>query len=278
VTAHRGLLSLLQYAPDPLRSEAVNVGVVLLDPESNRLGCRYGDDFDRAKKTFAWAGADTWWLRQTISGVKASLEQRHKADSVNDESSLREFGESLGGGIRLTPPRFVPIRDFDLSLEEAFERLVLIPGNHEIDEESSIPPIAKPLNDAFRLLGAALKRVGVNRSFKLPDLGYSVRSDYDYRNGTANLIRLLRVGTQRPASAIKRAVDLGGESVLVGNHLQVDGLKAKLIVVLTPLELSKKVHEVESEITQLASDYPNAEYVTSSAIPEFAGRVLAEAI
>jgi hypothetical protein len=277
VTAHRGLLSLLQYAPDPLRSEAVNVGVVLLDPESKRLGFRYGDNFDRAKKTFAWAGADSWWLSQTIAGVKASLEQRHSADAVRDETSLREFGEGLGGGIRLTPPRFVPIRDFEISLEEAFERLVLVPGNHDIDEESSIPPIAKPLNDAFKSLGASLKHVGVNRSFKLQGLGYTVKSDYDYRNGTANLIRLLRVGTQRPAGAIKRAIDLGGESVLVGNHLQVDGLKAKLIVVLTPLELSKKVQEVESEITQLANDYPNAEYVTSSAIPKFAGRVLAEA-
>jgi hypothetical protein len=277
VAANRGLISLVQYAPDPLRSEAVNVGVVLLDPESKRLGIRSAEDFDRAKKTFAWSGTSTWLLRQTINGVRASLEQRHLRGEISDEDGLRNFGEGLGGEIRLTPPRAVPIRDFDSSLEQAFVRLVQIPGDQGAEEDAPIPPIAKPLSDAFASLRGLFKHAGIKQSFKLPKLGYTVRSDYDYRNGTANLIRVLRVGTQRPVSAIKRAVDLGGESVLVGNHLVVDGLKAKLIVVLAPLELSARVQKVESEIAELAADYPSAEYISSSAIPTFANRVLAEA-
>ena len=277
MTARRGILCLLQYAPDPLRSEAVNVGVVLLDPESKRLGFRHEDNFDRARKTFSWASADTWYLRQIISGVKASLESRHASELVRDEPSLREFGQGLSGGIRLSSPRVVPIRDFDASLEEAFQRLVLVPGNDAIGEEVSIPAVAGPLNEAFTTLKAGLKHVGINRSFELPKLGFTVKADFDYRNGTANLVRLLRVTSQRPKGAIKRAVDLGGESVLVHNHLEIDGLKAKLIVVVTPLELSTRIEKIESEIAELARDYPGAEYITSSAIPNFAQRVLAEA-
>ena len=163
--------------------------------------------------------------------------------------------------MRLTPPRAVPIRDFDASLEEAFERLVLVPGHDDLDEESAIPAIAKPLNDVFTSLSAGLKRVGIKRSFKLDGLGYSAKSDYDYRNGTANLVRLLRVGSYRPAAAVKRAIDLGGESVQVSRHLIVDELKAKLVVVVTPVEFSSRTQKIEAEIIKVATDYPEAKCV-----------------
>ena len=65
--------------------------------------------------------------------------------------------------------------------------------------------------------------------------------------------------------------------MLVGKHLVIDGLQAKLIVVLAPLEHSTRVDKVEADISKLADDYPDAEYLTSSAIPKFAERVLAEA-
>ncbi len=274
---HRAFLSLLQYSPDPLRSEAVNVGVVLLDPASGKIGFRAAEDFKRARHAFHWAEADAWWLKQSIAGVRASLLQQHKAELVTDEAGLRAFGDGLGGEIRLTAPRPVPVREFESSLQEAFDRLVHVPTTDGVDAPASCLPVAKPLNDAFLSLHGSLKKVGFGRTFPIEGLGFSIRSDYDYRNGTANLIRLLKVGSQRPRTAVKGAIDLGGESVQVGKHLVIDGLRAKLVVVVAPVEFSNRVTKLEAEIEKLAADYPDADYVTSSRIPELARRIIAEA-
>lgn len=97
MTARRGFLSLLQYSPDPLRSEAVYVGVVLLDPDTKRLGFRSETDYDRAKRKFAWAGADKWWLEQIVARVKGSLEQQHEGRSLRMRRPSRFSARDWGG-------------------------------------------------------------------------------------------------------------------------------------------------------------------------------------
>jgi hypothetical protein len=277
VPAHRAFLSLLQYSPDPLRAEAVNVGAVLLDPATGRVGFRAAEDFKRARKAFGWASVDTWWLGKSVAGVRASLLQQNKSGAVKDEAGLRAFAEGLGGELRLTAPRPVPVHEFEASLQEAFDRLVHTPQDLASEEPAPLLPVAKPLDDAFRTLKGSLKRVGFGNVFPIEGLGYKVRSDYDYRNGTANLVRLLKVGDQRPASALRTAIELGGEGVQVRKHLVIDNLSAKLLIVVTPVAYTARVREVEEDIEKLAADYPDTEYLTSARIPELAQRVLSEA-
>lgn len=271
--AQKGYYSLVQFCPDRGRAEAVNIGVVLLVPAIKHLAVRTIKTSRRITQVFGKGTVDSWWLKTSRESFERRLLTEHAAGRFTSPEGLNEYLATLGNDIVPTPARPTRVENLNADLLRLFTRLVE-PASEE--GVPTLPHIVKPLEDAFVELRARLVYVGIENSFPIEGLGHAVRADYDYRNGTANLIRLLRIGRSRPGRAIKEAIDLGGESVLVDKHLLVHGLKAKLIVVVAPEKQDEKTDAIEREIERIDKDFP-AEYVLSRAIPAFADQVKSEA-
>jgi len=271
---HKGYYSLIQFCPDRGRAEAVNIGLLLFVPDTGHLDIRTVRTTGRVARVFGRGAVDPWWLKTAREAFVRGMRTEHKAGRFAVASDLDKYLATLGNDIIPTPLRATRVDDTAADMARLFARLVeLTPEPPKRD----VPPVARPIDDVFTDLSMRMVRVGIGRSFRITGLDYRIKSDYDYRNGTANLIRLLRVGSSRPGRAVKEAIDLGGESVQVENHLIIDRRRAKLIVVVTPEVPSEKTREVEQEIRRIDRDYP-AQYVLSDEIPDFADRVRAEAM
>lgn len=269
----KGFYSLVQFCPDRGRAEAVNIGLVLFVPSLAFLEVRTAANSRRVAQVFGKAAVDPQWLRTARESFSQGLRTEHKSGRFSSQEDLDKYLATLGNDIVPTPARPVRVEDPAAEMDRLFARFV---EHGSASEQTSSLPVAQPLEDAFMYLRAKRVPVGVGRIFQIEGLGFSVRSNYDYRNGTVNLIRLLRVGSQRPNRAIKEAIDLGGESIQVEKHLRVDGANAKLIVVVAPELIDARSAAVEVEIQRLDADYP-AEFVRSQDIPALAERIKADA-
>lgn len=181
---------------------------------------------------------------------------------------------TLGNDIIATPARPTQVNDARASLERLYARFVeaVTVGV----EEMAIPTVVKPLDDMFRRLHDQLVPIQFAQRFTIPGYPHHVQADYVYPNGDANLVRLLRIG-ESPARTFDQAVKLGGESVVVKKRLRVGDRCARLVVVAAPLLSGAKSTETESKLANLYGDFPDAQWVPSIRIPDFAQRVEADA-
>ncbi len=273
---HKGYYSLIQFCPDRGRAEAVNIGLLLFVPDTGHLDVRTVRTAGRVARVFGRGAVDAWWLKTAREAFERGIRREHKAGRFATAADLDKYLATLGNDVVPTPLRTTRVEDAAADMARLFARLVEPSPETPKRERREVLPIAKPLDDVFTDLSRRMVPVGIGRSFSIMGSHNHIRSDYDYRNGTANLIRLLRVGSSQPGRAVTEAKYLGGESVQVEKHLTIDGRKAKLIVVVTPEVVSEITREVEQEIRRINADYPT-QCVLSDEIPKFADLVRAEA-
>lgn len=266
----QGHYSLIQFCPDRGRAEAVNVGLVLLVPAEKKLEVRMAPTSRRVQQVFGKGAVDSWWLKTVRESFQRGLMTEHRAGRFTSAEDLDHYFATLGNDIIATPARPTRVENVQASVERLFARFVgaALPS----EQQAELPAIVKPLDDAFRRLHARLVPVKFGERFTIPGYPHHVQADYVFPNGDASLVRLLRIG-QSSSRAFDQAVKLGGESVVIRKHLRVDNRAARLVVVAAPLVADAKLDDTESKLAGLYRDFPDAEWVSSSGISQYAAHV-----
>jgi Protein of unknown function (DUF3037) len=111
-------LYLVQYVPDVVRGEFLNIGLFLFSPEENYLGCLFSDDFRRVKRFHPQA--DLEFLRE----LQQDFEQQIDEHSDELESYLNWMEQSFSNLVQIAPVRACLLRDPATEIQDLFKRYV----------------------------------------------------------------------------------------------------------------------------------------------------------
>ena len=111
-------LYLVQYVPDVVRGEFLNIGLFLFSPQENYLGCLFTDDFRRVKRFHPQA--DLELLRE----LQQDFEQQIDEHSDELESYLRWMEQSFSNLVQIAPARACLLRDPAAEIQNLFNRYV----------------------------------------------------------------------------------------------------------------------------------------------------------
>ena len=121
---------LLQYVGDPARSEAVNLGVAVLDSRDGQARVR----FDRGAATRirrSWPQFDRVIFRSFVRDLQAALGIAHQADFGEQPrriaptvETMRALAEAASNQFRLLGPERWAAESLDAASRELYERLV----------------------------------------------------------------------------------------------------------------------------------------------------------
>jgi Protein of unknown function (DUF3037) len=111
-------LYLVQYVPDVVRGEFLNIGLFLFSPEENYLGCLFTDDFRRVKRFHPQA--DLEFLRE----LQQDFEQQIDEHSDELESYLGWMEQSFSNLVQIAPVRACLLSDPATEIQDLFNRYV----------------------------------------------------------------------------------------------------------------------------------------------------------
>lgn len=111
-------LFVVQYVPDLVRGEFVNIGLFLHSPEERYLGCLFTDDFRRIRRFHP--NADVEFLRQ----LQQDFEQQIDEHGDDLEGYLAFMQNSFSNLIQLTAPRACTLDDPQTEIQDLFARYV----------------------------------------------------------------------------------------------------------------------------------------------------------
>lgn len=111
-------LYLVQYVPDAVRGEFLNIGVFLFSPRENYLGCLFTDDFRRIKRFHPQA--DLEFLRE----LQQDFEQQIDEHSDELEAFLSWMEQSFSNLVQIAPVRACLLRDPAAEIQDVFNRYV----------------------------------------------------------------------------------------------------------------------------------------------------------
>jgi len=134
----RAFYSLVQYCPDRFRSEAINIGLVLVQPDPHEVRARF--TIGRVQKFGTYllkpssSKKDNFALHDRLNNLTVALQgmrsQIEQAD-IRTENDLANFAAKLANDIRLTEPRLAKIDDIDLDFDRMFYSLGLCSVEHK---------------------------------------------------------------------------------------------------------------------------------------------------
>lgn len=130
----------LRYMPDRMSGEFINIGVVVLDPEQQKMYFKFYNRTGRLHNFFP--EVNSLFIKQTINKIEASLRQLEEsfqtpifAENMNNlETITSQVLAKDDSALFFTEVRTVLDMDGQTLLQELFERLVM---RHVIDEERS---------------------------------------------------------------------------------------------------------------------------------------------
>src|SRR5690348_1646473 len=111
-------LYVVQYVPDTVRGEFLNIGVFLFSPQENYLGCLFTDDFRRVKRFHPQA--DLEFLRE----LQQDFEQQIDEHSDELESYLRWMEQSFSNMVQIAPVRACLLQDPASEIQDLFKRYI----------------------------------------------------------------------------------------------------------------------------------------------------------
>ena len=109
---------MVQYVPDIVRGEFLNIGLFLFSPQENYLGCLFTDDFRRVKRFHPQADLD--FLRE----LQQDFEQQIDEHSDELEPYLRWMEQSFSNMVQIAPVRACLLRDPATEIQDLFNRYV----------------------------------------------------------------------------------------------------------------------------------------------------------
>lgn len=111
-------LLLVNYVPDTVRGEYLNIGLFLYSPQENYLGCLFTDDFRRVKRFHPQADLD--FLRE----LQQDFEQQIEDNNEDLESYLKWMEQSFSNLVQISPSRTCLLRDPATEIQDLFNRYV----------------------------------------------------------------------------------------------------------------------------------------------------------
>jgi DUF3037 family protein len=111
-------LFLVQYMPDLVRGEFMNLGVFLHCPEEEYLGCLFTDDYRRIKRFHPQA--DLEFLREIQQDFEQQIDE-HGDDLAGYAAYLQKTFSNL---VQVAPPRRCLLHDPQFEIHGLFERYV----------------------------------------------------------------------------------------------------------------------------------------------------------
>ena len=139
--------AVLRFVPDPIRNEPVNVGVVVVDPETGRTAHALMRNLRALGRRCP--GAD-------LGSLESVLESFHVGDMPGGADDLASLARRHTNLLQFTPPRAVAAPTMEESLELAFERYV---GVHAVCSGAPRPKSPRAL--MLCEIDAALAGAGV---------------------------------------------------------------------------------------------------------------------
>lgn len=261
----KGYYCLIQYCPDFSRAEAANVGLVLFQPEPNATAVRIVEKVDFVAKRLGRKVATASVLEDV-----QSIDYRLKHELFRTVEDLERFVRTRGNRIQLTMPRPMRIEDPAKEIDRLFAELVeAAPVPRE--DHPRMADVAEQLRRTFEALHARLPdRVEIGRRFEIPSVEMQIATNYSYRNGRLNLVRVIEL-PKTESTARREALALHTEGEIVRDRLEKG---AKLHVVSSPR--NSKQAENEDVVANVLRKLDATEFVPSSEVEEFTQRVEAE--
>jgi DUF3037 family protein len=140
-------LFLVQYVPDPVKGETLNIGVLLYSPEDEYLGCLFTSDFRRVKQFHPQADLDL------VHELQEDFEKQIDQHSDKLPDYLAYIQKTFSNLIQIGPPRTCLLRDPQGEIPDLFARYVGKLKAVEAPEESRL--------EIKHRLTSALKRAKV---------------------------------------------------------------------------------------------------------------------
>jgi hypothetical protein len=258
MNAKRGYYSLIQFCPDPSRSEAVNVGVLLFCPETGFIAARNRRSNKRAKKLIYPESIDSVSLNTAKQAIENRLEVER--DTFKSLEDLQQFVNTRANILKLTPPRPVKVFDPEKDLEQLFKDLV---GGiaREKSTHKSYSPKLKSLFDDLEKEG----RAKLNLDIEVPIIGNTIHIPYQFNNEVPNFVKPCSFSS-KDDQAIRRAQQLSIDGDLLYNN------RVGKLVVVTAFENAINVDALRNRIDGLFGKY-NVEPIHEENIDSFISHV-----
>ncbi|HUK31578.1 MAG TPA: DUF3037 domain-containing protein [Candidatus Acidoferrum sp.] len=188
---------IVRYAPDLIRDEWVNIGVIAYDPAQPRFRVRLIEDetdFSRLRRLHPTA--DEAALRGLSSLFESTLSD-HKGELQVWTAKLEQM---LSNTVQFSPQKGLLAEDLDSEMDRLYHDQVAAPRQRAA-VSGSRSLIRSAATQVFRATGLLSK---LNRGIHVEEFtfpGDSMRLDFEYhRNGTTGFIQSLPL-TREPAQA-----------------------------------------------------------------------------
>lgn len=118
----KAFYSIVQYCPDRFRAEVVNVGLVLLCPETKKIRVQMTNDFRRARRFFRKTNAGIDHLKLSLDSMKNRIDNSN-AD-LNTYIGLMVFAGTRANDLHMTEPRLIKVKNLDADFDSLYDQLV----------------------------------------------------------------------------------------------------------------------------------------------------------
>lgn len=178
-----GYYSLIQFCPDPVRAEVVNIGVLLFCPAVGYLDLKLAPSAQRIRRAFGQGACDAAGFNAARTAIEKQV--RGASGRWRELAELEQFAAIQGNAIRLAPPRQRLVREPVAELHQLFERLV---GSTPRRKKGDVREVLDREFEAPVYEGLVRPNVEV----VVPAIRRAVTLPYGYQNGRFNLIRPVR--------------------------------------------------------------------------------------
>ena len=203
----QGNYALVQYCPVPERLEFLNIGLMLLIPESGVLMVRFTSGPARIERIFGKQS------KHQFDHLRRALKSRifdHFQENL-DGRGFEEFSARRANGVRLSPLQPILLSDAEEDFHELFDRLV---GDQEPVRRE--PVIRKRLAQAF-IDNRVVDKLEIPGDIEIPEYGLKFHIPFGYQNGFYNLIDGMKIPAQN-GEGLREAGKRAMEGSLIWKH------------------------------------------------------------
>ena len=187
---------ILRYAPNRLRDEWVNIGVLLEETSGQRQAMRLIEEtseFARVRRVHPDVDEDL------LRSLPTEFDARLREPAAEVALYLQKLDQNLSNMLQLSPAKGLLAENFDVELDRLYREQVTPPVRRERGLlQNTRDWMRDKLNDVFRrhrILGKLEHRVRVE-GFTQP--GDPMRLDYGYQNGVRGFIQSVSLRRDLP--------------------------------------------------------------------------------
>ncbi|MBH0166243.1 DUF3037 domain-containing protein [Fictibacillus sp. 7GRE50] len=184
--------AVIQYMPDVIKQELINVGVVMHCPEQGILKARFLKQLQKITKIFTSVNINEYRNFKNIFNRHLKISSKELIDSkLNVPTSLIEYLDSFS---EIELPKFIIKKPQPMLTENPLQKLDDL-FNLYVFEEDRIDKREQPFVNTVweKFKGAGLEKF-IKKEIELPD--FPITIDYGYQNGQLNLIQPIKFTDQ----------------------------------------------------------------------------------